>query len=100
VGAPVGPANQALGVSLANVTSLAVDTADNIYVGEHGSGIRRIDALTRQVTVVVPASSGVDPTGLLISPADALYVADRAGFLRRIGPDHAVVTTAGGGFGF
>jgi DNA-binding beta-propeller fold protein YncE len=98
--APTGPPNRAVGVSLANVTSLAVDTTGNMYVAEYGIGIRKIDAATQEVTLLVPASSGVDATGLLFSPPDGLYVADRAGFLRRIGPDGAVVTKAGGGFGF
>lgn len=98
--APTVPSNRALGVSLANVTSLAVDPTGNMYVGEYGVGIRKIDGATQEVTLLAPASSGVDSTGLLFSPSDGLYVADRAGFVRRIGPDGVVVTQAGGGFGF
>lgn len=97
---PTEPPNRALGVSLANVTSLAVDPTGNTYVGEYGIGIRKIDAATQEVTLVVPASSHVDATGLLFSPPDGLYIADRAGFLRRLGPDGSFVIEAGGGFGF
>jgi hypothetical protein len=100
-GAPEGPPDQARAVAFGFIQSLANDAAGNLYVGEIPEGIRRIDAATQGVATIAPrAGLPAIPAGLLWIEPDALYLADAAGYVRRLLPGGGSVVVAGGGAGF
>jgi hypothetical protein len=99
--APEGEPDQARAVAFGAIHALASDAAGNVYVGEIPGGIRRIDAASqRVVTVLSRASLPTLPAGLLWVGPDALYLADSAGYVRRIQPGGGSVVVGGGGAGF
>ena len=101
LGAPEGAPDQARAAAFGAVHALASDGAGNLYVGEIPAGIRRIDVTTqRVVTVLSRASLPTLPAGLVWASPDTLYLADSAGYVRRVLPDGASAVVAGGGAGF
>jgi sugar lactone lactonase YvrE len=101
LGPPEGPSDEARGVSLGVVEAIAVDAAGNLYLGEL-TRVRRVDAATRKVVTIVDGRMGdrLFLAGLLLADADTLYIADSAGYVRRLGPDGRMTVIAGGGPGF
>jgi len=101
LGPPEGPADEARGVSFGIVQAIAADAAGNLYV-EELTRVRRIDAATRKVVTIFDGSEGVrvSLTSMLLAEADALYVTDWAGYVRRLQPDGRMDVIAGGGSGF
>jgi hypothetical protein len=96
---PPGP--RARGVSFGVVEAITVDVAGNLYIGEL-TRVRRIDAATGKVVTIFDGSTSarVLLTSMLLAEADALYVTDWAGYVRRLQPDGRMDVIAGGGSGF
>ena len=82
-------------MGFARITALASAGSD-VYLGEIGRGLRRIDTLTHRVSPV----AGEDVSSLLFLAPDQILISTPAGFVRRFGPRGAITTVAGGGFGF
>ncbi|MDB5101190.1 MAG: repeat containing protein [Cyanobacteria bacterium RYN_339] len=101
--ANLGTGRPATQVALAAVSSLALDAAGNLYVGETGSGrVRRI-APDGTISVYAggPHAKGQPintPVSLLLRPDGSLWVADALGcYVRRIAPDGTVTNVVGNG---
>ncbi len=88
-----GPANKA---SLAAPVSLAIDSADNIYIGDTGNlNIRKVDKSGNISTVL----TGVAATSLGIDAAGNFYFVDgTSSVVRKALPGGGVVTIAGNGY--
>jgi len=88
-----GPANKA---SLAAPVSLAIDSADNLYIGDVGNGnIRKVDKSGNISTVL----TGVAATSLGIDAAGNFYFVDgTSSTVRKALPGGGVVTIAGNGY--
>ena len=88
-----GPANKA---SLAAPVSLAIDSADNIYIGDTGNlKIRKVDKSGNISTVF----TGVAATSLAIDAAGNFYFVDgTSSKVRKALPGGGVVTIAGNGY--
>jgi sugar lactone lactonase YvrE len=100
LGAPVGAPDTASGVTLSWVRALAADTAGNVYIGQYPDGMRRLDAATGRVAALAADARGaLRPSALLLDDS-ALYLAEDAGFVKRLETDGRLVAVAGGGPGF
>jgi sugar lactone lactonase YvrE len=96
-----GSPDDALGVTLGAVRSLAFDNTGSLYVADVQVGIRRIDAITRRVARLVPdADRSLLPGGLLFVEPGTLYIADGSGYVWRVDPESRLLKVAGGGYGF
>jgi len=105
-----GDGGSALAAQLAGPTGLALDTAGNVYVAD-GSRIRRFlpgGVITTVAGSTTPGSGGDGggatvaglnyPTGLALSPAGALYIADSGNHrLREVNAAGVIRTVAGTG---
>jgi hypothetical protein len=92
-------------------TGLAIDSSDNIYIGDRGNHtVRKITPSAVVTTLggaafqsgtndgLIGASRFSFPEGVAVDKAGAVYVADRANsMIRKITPDGMVTTFAGNG---
>ncbi len=77
-----GDGNPATAATFYTPRSLAIDSADNVYVADHAR-VRRIDAVSGIITTVTgtgtqgtAAGELWDPQYLAVGPTDELYIAD------------------------
>lgn len=105
-----GDHGPALSASLAHVEAVAVDAADNIYIGDAVGRIRKVNAASGVITTVAgtgqtgysgdggPATQARigAPTAICFDAAGNLYFADRAFHVVRKVDGDGVITTAAG----
>ncbi|PYU25223.1 MAG: hypothetical protein DMG30_06055 [Acidobacteria bacterium] len=96
-------------------SGIAVDSAGNLFIADSGNQrIRRVDSVTGVISTVagngIPGEAGdggpatsaelYEPSGVAVDSAGNLFIADRAGTVRRVDAATQVITTvAGGGAG-
>jgi sugar lactone lactonase YvrE len=96
-----GSPDDALGLTLGAVRSLAFDNTGSLYLADVQVGIRRIDPITRRVAKLVPgADRSLLPAGLLFVEPGTLYIADSSGYVWCLDPESRLLKVAGGGYGF
>jgi sugar lactone lactonase YvrE len=98
---PMGPADEAGGLALGSVLSLASDDTGQVCFGEVGDGISCLAAApTRRLTIRSRVRQITVPAGLLFGDDGVLYVADAAGLVWRLDAEGTLTPFAGGAPGF
>lgn len=108
-----GDGGLATQAQLSNVSSLALDSADNLYIADSGnSAIRKVSKSTGIITTVAgkPGSRGFggdggpatqamfnEPTSLALDAVNNLYIADRSNHrIRKVSAETGVISTVAG----
>jgi sugar lactone lactonase YvrE len=89
-----GPATAA---KLSSPLMIAVDSANNVYIGDEGSnGIRKVDTSGIITTYIVFEEA----TGLTFDSSGSLYVADHNDFMYKVSPNGTQTIIVNRGIGF